>query len=83
MRRVSAVLLAAVLAAGLAGCTQPPAGASAPASVDGDCPQASVALADLPLVDDVRTVEGGSTACLSSDAIEPVADETAPTLPAR
>lgn len=81
MRRLSAVLLAAVLAAGLAGCTQPPAGASAPASADGDCPEASVALTDLPLVDDVRAVEGGSTACLSSDAIAPVADDTAPALP--
>lgn len=84
MRRVLVVFLAASLAIGLAGCAQPGANASAPdasASPADDCPQASVALADLELVEDVRAVEGGSTACLSSHAIAPVDDDTAPALP--
>ena len=84
MRRVFAVFLAASLAIGLAGCAQPGADAATPdasATPVDDCPQASVALADLDLVDDVRAVEGGSTACLSSHAITPIDDDTAPDLP--
>lgn len=81
MRRALAVILAASLAVGLAGCAQPVADAAAPATPVDHCPQASVALADLDLADDVRTVEGGSTACLSSAAITPVDDDTAPELP--
>ena len=82
MRRVSALLLAAALAVGLAACADPGASA-APQKNDAaeSCPQASVPLAELDLVDDVRSTTGGSTACLSSHAIEPVADETAPALP--
>lgn len=80
MRRVLAVFLAATLAIGLAGCAQPTADAAAPA-IEDDCPQASVPLADLDLTDDVRAVEGPSTACLSSHAIDPVDDDTAPDLP--
>ncbi|WP_341956333.1 ABC transporter substrate-binding protein [Microbacterium sp. LWH13-1.2] len=82
MLRVSALLLAAVLAVGLAGCAGPGASAAPQKSDAADtCPQASVPLADLDLVDDVRSATGGSTACLSSRAIEPVADEAAPALP--
>ena len=82
MRRVSALLLAAVLAVGLAGCADPGASAAPQKSDAADaCPQASVPLTDLDLVDDVRGATGGSTACLSSRAIEPVADDTAPQLP--
>jgi iron complex transport system substrate-binding protein len=82
MRRVPVVLLAAALVLGLAGCAEPGATAAPPASeaVDG-CPQASVPLAELQLVDDVRAVTGGSTACLSDHAIAPVDDDTAPKLP--
>ncbi|WP_435748993.1 heme/hemin ABC transporter substrate-binding protein [Microbacterium sp. PMB16] len=81
MRRALALLLAAGLALGLAACAQPGATA-APASEPADaCPQASVPLASLDVVDDVRKVTGGSTACLSSHAIEPVDDDTAPKLP--
>lgn len=81
MRRALALLLAAALAAGLAGCTPPSAGASAPASPTETCPQASVPLAELDLATDVRAAEGGSTACLADDAVEPVDDDTAPALP--
>ena len=82
MRRVSALLLAAALALGLAACASPGTSAAPQKSDLADaCPQASVPLADLDLVDDVRSATGGSTACLSSHAIEPVADDTAPALP--
>lgn len=82
MRRVSALLLAAALAVGLSACatTTPPSGSQTPDAVD-DCPQASAPLSSLDLVDDVRTTTGVTTACLSSHAIEPVADDTAPELP--
>ena len=82
MRRASALLLAAVLVVSLAACADPGASA-APQKSDAaeTCPQASVPLADLDLVDDVRGATGGSTACLSSHAIEPVTDDTAPELP--
>ena len=82
MRRVSALLLAAALAVGLAACADPGASAAPQQSETAHaCPQASVPLAELDLVDDVRGATGGSTACLSSHAIEPVADDTAPELP--
>lgn len=81
MRRVLPALLTAALLVGLTGCAQPTADAAAPGAPTDDCPQASVALADLDLVDDVRTVAGPSTACLSSHAIEPVDDDSAPELP--
>lgn len=82
MRRVSALVLAAALAIGLAACADPGASAAPQKSDVADaCPQASVPLAQLDLVDDVRGTTGGSTACLSSRAIEPVADDTAPELP--
>ncbi|KAA0960260.1 ABC transporter substrate-binding protein [Microbacterium sp. ANT_H45B] len=82
MRRAPALLLAATLAVGLAACADPGASAAPHQSDTADtCPQASVPLADLDLVADVRSATGGSTACLSSHAIEPVADDTAPRLP--
>jgi iron complex transport system substrate-binding protein len=81
MRRVSALLLAAALAVGLTACTVPGADADAQAAVDENCPQASVPLAELDLVDDVRATTGSSTACLASHAITPVDDGTAPELP--
>lgn len=82
MRRPSVVLLAAALALALAGCSGPGATAAQPATETVDsCPQASVPLAELDLVDDVRATTGGSTACLSGDAIDPVDDDTAPVLP--
>ncbi|MEV4736461.1 MULTISPECIES: heme/hemin ABC transporter substrate-binding protein [unclassified Microbacterium] len=82
MRRVFALLLAAALAVGLAACADPDATAAPQDAATPDaCPQASVPLASLDLVDDVRTATGGSTACLSSHAIEPVSDDTAPDLP--
>ncbi|WP_029266910.1 MULTISPECIES: heme/hemin ABC transporter substrate-binding protein [unclassified Microbacterium] len=81
MRRASALLLVAALAVGLTACAEP-GGAAAPAAVaDDDCPQASVPLAALDLIDDVRAHIGPSTACLSTHAIEPVDDDSAPTLP--
>ena len=82
MRRVSALLLAAALAVGLTACADPGATAAPQDAVNPDsCPQASVPLSSLDLVDDVRAATGGSTACLSSHAIEPVSDDTAPDLP--
>lgn len=83
MRRVLALLSVAALALGLAACADAGASDTAPASASADdiCPQASVPLAALPLVADVRAHTGPSTACLSSHAIEPVDDESAPQLP--
>lgn len=82
MRRISALVIAAALTLGLTACatSTPTAGSQTPDSVD-DCPQASAPLSSLDLVDDVRTTTGVTTACLSSHAIEPVADDTAPDLP--
>ena len=81
MRRVLAVLLTAAVAGGLASCADPEATAAPPAAVEDACPQASVPLASLDLVDDVRGHSGPSTACLSSHAIDPIEDDTAPALP--
>ena len=82
MRRVLAVFIAAALAVGLTACAAPTADASPDAAtVDATCPQASVPLASLDLIDDVRAATGPSTACLASHAIEPVDDDTAPKLP--
>lgn len=81
MRRVLAVFLAAALAVGLTACAAPTADAAPAANIDASCPQASVPLASLDLVDDVRTATGPSTACLASHAIDPVDDDTAPKLP--
>lgn len=82
MRRAPALLLAAALALGLAACAgsdSGPGSASSPA--DDACPQASIPLADLDLVADVRAATGPSTACLASHAVAPVDDDTAPALP--
>lgn len=81
MHRALPLLLAAVLAVGLTACAEPGATAASPSESSDACPQASVPLTDLDIVADVRTATGGSTACLSSHAIEPVADRTAPELP--
>jgi len=81
MRRLSALVLAAALAVGLAACADPDATAAAPPAVDDTCPQAAVPLTELDLVDDVRTATGPATACLASHAITPVDDRTAPQLP--
>jgi len=81
MRRLLAVLLTAALATGLTACSDPGATAASSAASD-DCPAASVPLASLDPVDDVRTAQGQSTACLPSAAIDPVDDDTAPRLPA-
>jgi iron complex transport system substrate-binding protein len=80
MRRTLVVLLVSTLAFGLSACGGTGAPASPAASQD-DCPAASVPLASLDLVKDVRAAKGQSTACLPSHAIEPVSDETAPKLP--
>ncbi|MFF5625145.1 hemin ABC transporter substrate-binding protein [Microbacterium sp. NPDC012755] len=80
MRRTLVVLLVSTLAFGLSACDGAGAPASPAVSQD-DCPAASVPLASLDLVKDVRTAKGQSTACLPSHAIEPVSDETAPKLP--
>lgn len=82
MRRAFALLLAAALAVGLTACAEPGATAAAPSEATDSCPSASAPLSSLALVDDVRAVTGGSTACLSSRAIEAVDDDTAPELPA-
>lgn len=82
MRRVLALFLAAGLAVGLTACAEPGATADSPSEATTTCPQASAPLASLELVDDVRAVTGGSTACLSDHAIEPVDDDTPPDLPA-
>lgn len=75
--RVPALLLAVLAASGLAlaGCTA--TGAEAADS----CLHADTPLASLDLVDDVRSVQGQSTACLSSHAVEAVDDTTPPALP--
>lgn len=71
--RFVALLVAAALA--LTGC------ASAAAEAPDACVAASIPLAELTLAPDARTTEGPSTACLSSDAIEPVESDAAPALP--
>ncbi|WP_101847614.1 heme/hemin ABC transporter substrate-binding protein [Zhihengliuella sp. ISTPL4] len=81
MRRASALVLAAALALGLAACAGPAIVPASSPPVDAACPQASVPLADLDLVDDVRAATGPSTACLADHAVLPVEDGTAPDLP--
>ncbi|GAA5201243.1 heme/hemin ABC transporter substrate-binding protein [Microbacterium jejuense] len=72
--RSLAVVVAAVMLSGCAAATAQTA--------DPSCPDADVPLASLTLVDDPRTATGPSTACLASNAIEPVGDDSAPELPA-
>jgi iron complex transport system substrate-binding protein len=81
MRRVSALFLVAALAIGLTACADPGASAAPATAADDSCPQASVPLASLDLIDDVRGHTGPSTACLSSHAIEPIDEGSAPKLP--
>lgn len=81
MRRVSVFFLAAALAIGLTACASPGTDPASPATADAACPDASVPLSSLALVDDVRAATGPSTACLPSPAIDPVDDDTAPQLP--
>jgi len=81
MRRVLALFLAAAVAVGLTACAEPGATAAPPSVVEDTCPQASLPLSSLDLIDDVRGHQGPSTACLSSHAIEPVDDDSAPELP--
>lgn len=81
MRSAFSLLITAVLVLGLAGCAAPSATAGGEGSASDSCPSASAQLADLDLVEDVRTETGGSTACLPDHAIDAVADDTAPSLP--
>ena len=81
MRRVLALFLAAAVAVGLTACAEPGATAAPPSVVEDTCPQASLPLSSLDLIDEVRGHQGPSTACLSSHAIEPVDDDSAPDLP--
>lgn len=81
MRRVSALLLSAALVIGLTACAGSGTAGTTTPTVDEACPQASAPLASLTLTADVRADTGGSTACLSSHAIQPVDDETTPDLP--
>lgn len=74
-RRFAASVAALALVAGLAAC------APASATGEGACVEASVPLADLTIAPDPRAVEGGTTACLPSDAIAPVDDNAEPQLP--
>ncbi|WP_460775506.1 heme/hemin ABC transporter substrate-binding protein [Microbacterium sp. GXF7504] len=78
MRRLPVVSGLAAFALLLGGCSA--AGSSA-ATAD-DCVSAHQPIAELALTEDVRSATGGSTACLSSDSIEAVSDDTAPKLPA-
>jgi iron complex transport system substrate-binding protein len=75
MRRLSVIAGLIVLALASAGCAAAPAGAA------DACTSARSPLTSLDLVDDVRTVTGGSTACLPTDAITVVDDDTRPSLP--
>lgn len=75
MKPLRFVALLAAVTLLLAGC------ATAAAEPQDSCVVASVPLDELTLAPDVRTSEGPSTACLSSNAIEPVASDAAPALP--
>lgn len=81
MRLRLAPLIAAAMIVVLSGCTNPAATAGAQNAASDDCPAAAKALSDLDLVDDVRTVTGGSTACLPGHAVSAISDATAPELP--
>lgn len=83
MRARSSLLIAAALTIALAGCAAPVAGSdpSSGSAASASCPAADRQLSDLDLAEDVRTVTGGSTACLPDHRIETVGDTTAPDLP--
>ncbi|MFD4958044.1 hemin ABC transporter substrate-binding protein [Microbacterium sp. NPDC058389] len=77
-RRAGAFALAlALTTAALSGCA-----AASAKTADAACPDADTPLASLALETDPRATTGSSTACLASDAIEAVADTSAPVLPA-
>ncbi len=72
------LVVAATLVLALAGCASPTTGGSTPSpTVTDDRP-----LAELDLVADPRTHVGPSFAVLAQDAIEPVAENPSPQLPA-
>lgn len=75
-RRIAVSALCLITAASLVGC-----GAVAQTATDPACPHAGLPLSSLTLVDDVRTAEGHSTACLASHAVAAIDDTTAPRLP--
>lgn len=75
MRRSRLLAALALAALALSGC------AAVGAAGAESCTQAQVPLAELDLVAEPRTAEGPSTACLSSDAIEPVEADASPALP--
>jgi len=76
--RRTLLIVAATLVIALAGCTAPIAGGSTPSpTVTDDRP-----LAELDLVSNPRTHVGPSTAVLAQEAIEPVAENPSPQLPA-
>ncbi|KDA04664.1 hemin receptor [Microbacterium sp. CH12i] len=81
MRANLCLLISAALIIGLAGCASLPANAGAEDAAFDSCPSAARQLSELDLADDIRATTGGSTACLPTHAIEPVADTTAPDLP--
>ncbi len=74
-RSLSLLILAATLA--VAGCASTPAAKEPTAT---SCAATEVRIAELPMTQ-VRAAQGGSTACLSGNAIAAIADTTAPTLP--
>ena len=77
MRRLPVIAGLAAVAFLVAGCST-----SGYASATTEtCATADQDLAEMTLVDDVRAVTGGTTACLSTDDIEAVDDDTAPELP--
>lgn len=55
--------------------------APAPAELTEDCVGADLPLSTLELLDEPRLATGQSTACLASDAIRAIDNESAPTLP--
>ncbi|MGW8482312.1 heme/hemin ABC transporter substrate-binding protein [Microbacterium sp. NPDC055903] len=81
-RPVISLAAAAVLLLSLSACAAPTPPASSEPSPAETCVGADQLLSDLDLVDDVRTAEGVSTACLPSHAVSVVDDDTAPALPA-
>jgi iron complex transport system substrate-binding protein len=79
MRSARALALLVTAALALTGCAA--AGAVDSAPVDATCPSASTPLGELDLAADPRAVEGPSTACLPTRAIDTVTDSSAPALP--
>lgn len=83
-RRRAGLVLAGVVSTVLAlsACAAAPTAAPSQAPVADNCPDADAPLASLTLIESPRTATGESTACLASNVVSIIDNNSAPSLPA-